>query len=276
VDSTQSSSEQNGSQSTFLKATPEEYLDSSKLNHLFRALSPAASIRRHNEYYLWLQNEINLLLPHDAMLAAWGDFESGEINYDLASALPELNTRKLLEWPALDAFSSTLYDLACSRPCGWSVLHKLEDAALIARIVKYFPPLKLASADMESLLVYFMRCERGKHECVYVFYSSKKRIETDQATLDLLMPYVDAALRRFECLHREVDSPQIQTGIDALSQRELEVMNWVGQGKTNHEIGGILGISHNTVKNHLKRIFNKMDVTARSQAVRVYVQNQAI
>ena len=52
-----------------------------------------------------------------------------------------------------------------------------------------------------------------------------------------------------------------------LSDRESEIMGWVCSGKTNDEIGSILDISTFTVKNHLQRIFKKIDVVNRSQAV---------
>jgi DNA-binding CsgD family transcriptional regulator len=41
----------------------------------------------------------------------------------------------------------------------------------------------------------------------------------------------------------------------------------VRNGKTNFEIGMILDISAFTVKNHLQRIFRKLDVVNRAQAV---------
>lgn len=65
---------------------------------------------------------------------------------------------------------------------------------------------------------------------------------------------------------REVDSP-LEDESARLSEREHEVMHWVGCGKTNHEIGMILGISQFTVKNHLQRIFRKIDVRNRAQAI---------
>jgi DNA-binding CsgD family transcriptional regulator len=52
-----------------------------------------------------------------------------------------------------------------------------------------------------------------------------------------------------------------------LSERERQIMVWVATGKTNAEIGCILHISEYTVKNHLKSIFAKLDVTNRAQAV---------
>ena len=52
-----------------------------------------------------------------------------------------------------------------------------------------------------------------------------------------------------------------------LSARESEILAWVALGKTNPEIGSILGISVFTVKNHVQRILKKLDVTNRTQAV---------
>lgn len=52
-----------------------------------------------------------------------------------------------------------------------------------------------------------------------------------------------------------------------LSERESEILAWVALGKTNAEIGSILGISAFTVKNHVQRILKKLDVINRTQAV---------
>jgi DNA-binding CsgD family transcriptional regulator len=47
----------------------------------------------------------------------------------------------------------------------------------------------------------------------------------------------------------------------------MEVMLWIGRGKTNGEIGTILNVSAFTVKNHMQRIFKKLVVSNRAQAV---------
>ena len=52
-----------------------------------------------------------------------------------------------------------------------------------------------------------------------------------------------------------------------LSKREIQVLHWVKNGKTNQEIGQILGISPPTVKNHLQKIMRKLNVNNRAQAV---------
>lgn len=51
-----------------------------------------------------------------------------------------------------------------------------------------------------------------------------------------------------------------------LSRRETEVLQWVAQGKTNTEIGCILGMSHRTVQKHLEHIYRKLGVETRTAA----------
>jgi len=54
---------------------------------------------------------------------------------------------------------------------------------------------------------------------------------------------------------------------DTLSQREIEVLKLMAQGKSNKEIGSVLFISEGTVKSHGKAIFAKMNVLSRTEAV---------
>ena len=52
-----------------------------------------------------------------------------------------------------------------------------------------------------------------------------------------------------------------------LSEREINVLKLLAQGKSNKEIGSALFISEGTVKSHLKRIFGKLGVTSRTEAI---------
>jgi two-component system NarL family response regulator len=57
-----------------------------------------------------------------------------------------------------------------------------------------------------------------------------------------------------------------------LSERELAVLRAMAQGMSNADIAAALNISEGTVKSHVNRILNKLDVSDRTQAVIVAVK----
>jgi DNA-binding NarL/FixJ family response regulator len=64
---------------------------------------------------------------------------------------------------------------------------------------------------------------------------------------------------------------KLATGIssEALTGREQDVLGLLGQGKSNKEIGALLFIGETTVKSHLRRIFAKLNVLSRTEAITV-------
>jgi DNA-binding NarL/FixJ family response regulator len=54
---------------------------------------------------------------------------------------------------------------------------------------------------------------------------------------------------------------------EPLSKQERRALEFVAEGKTNREIGAAMGLSAKTVKNYLSRVFQKLQVTRRSEAV---------
>ena len=54
---------------------------------------------------------------------------------------------------------------------------------------------------------------------------------------------------------------------EGLTEREMEVLQTVAQGKSNREIGEALSISPHTVQVHVRNIFGKLDVNNRIEAV---------
>lgn len=52
-----------------------------------------------------------------------------------------------------------------------------------------------------------------------------------------------------------------------LSDRELEVLNLLAQGLSNQEMADALFVSLSTIKTHLLHLYQKLDVTRRTQAV---------
>lgn len=69
-------------------------------------------------------------------------------------------------------------------------------------------------------------------------------------------------------LREESDAAAIEALIAAfrLTMREAEVLYWVIKGKTNKDIGDILGTSPRTVHKHLEHVFEKLGVETRTAA----------
>jgi len=61
-----------------------------------------------------------------------------------------------------------------------------------------------------------------------------------------------------------------------LTQRELEVLNLLVDGRKDREISKLLNISEHTVRSHIKNLFRKLGVSSRSQAVAKAIQGDLI
>jgi DNA-binding response OmpR family regulator/DNA-binding CsgD family transcriptional regulator len=66
-----------------------------------------------------------------------------------------------------------------------------------------------------------------------------------------------------------VDPAQRRLSSAALTPRETEVLSWLAKGKTNRDIGDILGMSPRTVNKHLEHIFEKLGVETRTAAAAI-------
>lgn len=101
--------------------------------------------------------------------------------------------------------------------------------------------------------------------------------ERDRAVLNLILPHVANAQRRLRSVSsaskdwltdedRFHDWLRDHTPWD-LSRRETDVLFWLCQGKTNDEIGGILGIAGRTAETHALRVYPKIGVENRYAAI---------
>lgn len=61
-----------------------------------------------------------------------------------------------------------------------------------------------------------------------------------------------------------------------LTARELEVLRHVAEGQSNREIAEVLGISENTVKNHVRNILEKLHLHSRMEAVMYAVREKML
>jgi len=76
----------------------------------------------------------------------------------------------------------------------------------------------------------------------------------------MVFPYID--------VRALYDNP-----LTTLTRRELEVLSDLASGRTNKQIARDLGVSLNTVKFHVRNLFQKLGVNSRSQAIALYLRS---
>ena len=230
-------------------------------------------IGRHVDLLHWLQGDVQHYLPHDILMAGWGNFDEGAVQHDVVSSLP--GVRSYAEGTACLPFL-----LAKMNDC-WVSNGRQPRSFSFSEFTYLLGSDDLPDSFCEALrrmgsaLVHGMSDQRGQNECVYAFLragarQSESSDEALSATVKVLLPFIDTALRQVSPLPEQRGTVVLKAASEdgtGLSERETQIMAWVAMGKTNSEIGSILNISGFTVKNHMQRIFQKLNVFNRAQAV---------
>ncbi len=241
---------------------------------LIEVIQRSYQIKKHLDFFNWQQNFVMPIFPHDAMIAVWGDFNKGELQYDVCSKDTGIRTQALHNSNEnLNFFMKSLYKNWLANEKRWYKIHDIFTLFDSKDLPSFFTQ---NLTHINSLMVYGVNDIRGHNDCIYIFLSQDKTFPIPNLLLGMLMPHLDAALRRIESFEVDSDDQTDDYFSQGLTLREHEVLYWVKMGKSNTEISMILEISLNTVKNHLKRIFTKLDVSTRAHAVANYVPPKQI
>lgn len=103
---------------------------------------------------------------------------------------------------------------------------------------------------------------KGTEISLFSFYGVKKN-KRAEAVIEVIVPHLHEALARIINLSRSCPD---------LSQKEIEVLKWLAQGKSGWEISRIMGISENTVRFHIGNVKKKLDAVSSAHAVAIAVK----
>jgi LuxR family maltose regulon positive regulatory protein len=100
---------------------------------------------------------------------------------------------------------------------------------------------------------------------------SMMQLLREASAREIMPDYTDKLLAAFEAEKRKSedkpDLPPTQPLIDPLSQRELKILQLIAQGLSNREIGERLFLALDTIKGHNRKIFDKLQVQSRTEAI---------
>lgn len=233
--------------------------------YLLHAIEAALPVQDARQFYLWAQGQLQALLPHQIMVClqfgAQDELQHAECLHSTVLA------------PALRQRLSNRDDglaLRLARHCRQGVrLPALLDAGPGADPLKAGAGLapfqgELRELGLDNVLLHASERLPGGSTC-FVLFGLPHRPRPRQAYfLELLLPYLHMNLQR---INRQQAQARVGTLARPVSAREAEILHWVREGKSNEEIGLILGISGLTVKNHLQRLYRLLGVSNRAQAI---------
>jgi transcriptional regulator EpsA len=237
---------------------PVVILSRQEQEYLLCAIESGLRVANLGQFFLWTQGQVQALLPHQVLVC---------LQFGQGGALSRLECvhGTVLAPAAQQALTDGRDGLALriARHCvQGGRLPVLADFGTPAR-----QPLEGMRDDIrrmgfDSVLVHGTG-PTSAGGSVFVLFGLAVGPDARHAYfLELLLPHLHLALGRLPAVRGADDAPA-----RPLSAREAEIIGWLRAGKSNDEMGRILGISGLTVKNHLQRIYRTLGVSNRAHAL---------
>jgi len=230
---------------------------------LVSAITDAVVVRRRFQFFAWTQGHLQTLLPHGVLVCGLprgtgtGMFFDYFHNVPLpTSALSRLcHPRDGVAVAMLEAWRGQggdplIIQSGQTRTAG--LYAQLQDLGLGATLAHGIP---------------FEQSSVGAHGFFAFVSLAKPPDARESAIATMVVPFVFSTYCRALSRDRTPITVSVTPSDGALSEREVEILHWVREGKSNHEIGMVLSISPLTVKNHIQRILKKLQASNRTQAV---------
>jgi transcriptional regulator EpsA len=232
--------------------------------YLLAAIEAALPVRAPRSFFLWTQGPVQALLPHQIMVCLQFGPDDALLYAECLHSTPlDRAARERLMHP-VDGLAVRL-----ARHCrAGGVLPAALDGGGDASghaLAPFQPALR--SLGLDNVLLHGTGQLAGGATLFALFRMPQRPGPRPAYFLDLLLPQLHLALLRVRAAGQASVVRAGWTGARQASQREMEILHWVREGKSNQEVGQILGISGLTVKNHLQRIYKALGVSNRTQAV---------
>jgi transcriptional regulator EpsA len=227
-------------------------------------LDASLKVYQREHFFGWTQGLLQSLIKHEVMVCALRSGEPSRIRADSFSM-----------FPAQQAIFGELFVRDTSVALGlikaWEVrgCRPLICDAADSPFRKGLFAQELGRVSAKQILAHGTHDAQGRASGFYAFVCAPGTLGPRHAYLArLVTPFLHSAWIRTEVNDRPPGhDPARSEEARKITTREEEILRWVSLGKSNIEIGTILGISPLTVKNHVQRVLRKLDVVNRAQAV---------
>ena len=230
---------------------------------LVAAITDAIAVRRRFQFFAWTQGHLQALLPHGLLVCGLPRGTGTGMFFDYFHNVP-LPTQALSRMcHPRDGVAVAM--LETWRAAGGDPLVVQYGQAATADLYRQLQELGLGTTIAHGIP--FEQSNVGAHG-FFAFVSLRNAPGARETQIaSMAVPHVFSTYCRALSRDRTPIMVSEAPGEGALSEREVEILHWVREGKSNHEIGMVLSISPLTVKNHVQRILKKLQASNRTQAV---------
>lgn len=236
----------------------------------------AQTVVRRHQLFLWARGALQSLVPHEILLCGYGDLRGRNYTVDKFAARP---------------FPEEMYADLCDPGQGLLTLaHALWDVRGHAPVRVHGREARLTGPEqLTQVLQRHALCNcvfhgvpqiNGSPSAFFCFVNLPEPL-TRRTTylIELTVPSLYAAhlkvlygelnrdTRRSTRITRPAAAPRVLAAPKTITQRQVQILQWVQEGKSNREIAEVLKLSPLTVKNHVQNILKKLKVRNRAQAV---------
>lgn len=248
----------------------KHYLSNSEANFIFDIMNNGLTCNSEEDFKTNLLSPIRELIGTEIGLSTWGKPSAsrieGAINLDFPEEYVQIYRQYFFEDPAfklwlLNQKPFIFTKRYCNNPKGPLKTH----LNCIATNFDFRTKRGVFHGLVENGLQF------GSH---YIFSRPNERLgKRHTFILELLIPHLHQALIR---TLRKNGSPFHKNSRCPLTKRELEILQWIKEGKTGWEISVITKISENTVRFHIKNILKKLDAVNKTHAVAKAIESKWI
>lgn len=259
------------------------YMSAPQVQAFLRLVESAPEVNSRARFYLWMQSHVCVLLPHDVAVCGSYCRQKRQVEFEVFNTI-------VLPPSLVDALSGVDSDPMAQvsrhwvaqggRARNWQLEEPASEGDAVAGRA-------FLAAGLSQFAVHGVARPGRPHEIETLFLLCARAGSTLAASLpafELLVPHLHATYLRARNVERDlarhsqrpVAPAEPDRRTERVTPREAQILTWVRDGKSNHEIGAVLGISGLTVKNHVQKILRKLGAVNRAQAVAIAIELRLI
>jgi len=254
------------SESAILSGRDESYLVS--------LIEEARPIIRRPQFFLWARGALQSVIPHEVLICGYGDWRRRAISVDRFSSKPYPEPMYADLCNADDGLLVQAYSVW--EGAGHTPVLVTDTGTPFAACAQFHAILQ--RHGIENCVIHGVPQVSGGLAPFYCFAGLPQPLTRHTVHLiELVIPVMYAAHLRLLHNERRRSEPKAAARSPArarvsalpkpITSREVHILQWVQEGKSNREIAEGLELSSLTVKNHVQNILKKLKVRNRAQAV---------